>query len=122
MTGSKLIDSSVWLSYFLKGDLKEVIEKDEVLLLSSISLFEIRKKLSKINIPKEDISKSIEFVKKRSLIIPLTAEIAEKAVDFSIENKLPMVDSLIYATAIINQAKLITLDNDFRGLKDIVMF
>ena len=47
MTDSKLIDSSIWLEYLFNGKNKEILEKDEVLLLSVISLFEIEKKLHK---------------------------------------------------------------------------
>ena len=121
MKDSKLVDSSVWIAYFFNGMHKEIIDSDEMLLLSVLSLFEIRKSLSKNKIAEDKIKKSMEFVKRRSLIIEVNTEIAEKAVDFSLENGLPIIDSIIYATSVMNESILVTLDNDFRGLKGVVL-
>ena len=121
MKDSKLIDSSVWLDYFINGHHKNIIDSNEILIISVISLFEVKKKLIKIKVAPETIAKSIDFIKKRSLIIPINDDIAEKAVDISIEKNLPAIDSLIYITAIKNNATLFTLDNDFKGLKNAVL-
>lgn len=121
MTDSKLVDSSVWLAYLFNGQHSELVDLDEVLLLSALSLFEIKKKLSKTRLESNKISRSMEFIKKRSLVIPVSAEIAEKAVEISLENGLSIIDSLIYTTSILNDSILITMDNDFRGLKNAVI-
>ena len=121
MKDSKLIDSSVWIAYFFNGRYSEVIDSDEIILLSALSLFEIKKKLAKSKVDSSKITKSIEFIKKRSLIIPVNIDIAENAVDFSLENGLSIIDSLICATSILNESTLITLDNDFRGLKNVIV-
>jgi len=120
-TDSKLIDSSVWLAYLFNGVYSDIIESDEMLLLSVMSLFEIHRKLAKIKIDSNKISRSMEFIKKRSLVIEVSTEISEKAVDFSLEFKLSTIDSIIYATSILSDATLVTLDNDFRGLKSVVV-
>jgi len=120
-TDSKLIDSSVWLAYLFNGVYSDIIESDEMLLLSVMSLFEIHRKLAKIKIDSNKISRSMEFIKKRSLVIEVSTEISEKAVDFSSEFKLSTIDSIIYATSILSDATLVTLDNDFRGLKSVVV-
>ena len=121
MTDSKLIDSSVWLAYLFNGQFAEFLDSGEILLLSSLSLFEIKKKLMKGNLGNVKIDNSIDFVKKRSLIVPLDAEIAEKAVELSIESDMPAIDSLIYATSLVKNAVLVTLDNDFRGLQKVLL-
>jgi|SRR3989344_5443943 len=121
MIDSKLIDSSVWLSYFFNGTYADVIDSEEIFLLSVLSLFEIKTKLIKSNLDSSKIIQSIDFIKKKSLIIPLDVEITEKAIDFAINNNLPTVDSLIYATAINNNSQLITLDNDFRDLSNVLI-
>ena len=120
-TDSKLIDSSVWLAYLFNGSYKDMIESNEVLLLSALSLFEIKKKLAKSKIDNNKIARSMDFIKKRSLVVPVNEEIAEIAVDIALDNDLPLVDSMIYATAMLNNSTLITLDNDFRGLKNTVV-
>ena len=121
MKDSKLIDSSIWIDYFINGSHKKIIDSNEILMLSALSLFEIKKKLAKMKVSSKTIAKSVGFIKKRSIIIPLNAEIAEKAVDISIEKNLPAIDSLIYITSIKNNATLFTLDNDFKGLKNVVL-
>ena len=121
MKDSKLIDSSVWIVYLFNGRYCEVIDSNDILLLSTLSLFEIKKKLVKSKVEENKIIKSIEFIKKRSLLVPVTIEIAEKAVDFSLDNKLPIIDALIYTTSVANESTLITIDNDFRGLKNVIV-
>ncbi|MBI2657558.1 PIN domain-containing protein [Candidatus Woesearchaeota archaeon] len=121
MTDSKLVDSSVWLAYLFNGQHSDILDSDEVLLLSALSLFEIKKKLSKSRLESNKISRSMEFIKKRSLVIPVSAEIAEKAAEFSLANELSIIDSLIYTTSVLNDSTLITMDNDFRGLKNAMI-
>ena len=121
MTDSKLIDSSVWLSYLLNGEFQNIIEHENIILLSALSLFEIKKKLAKNSMPSGKISKSMDFIKKRSIVIPISAEIAEKAAEIALANKLPAADSLIYATSVLHDSILYTIDNDFRGLKGVLI-
>lgn len=117
---SKFIDSSIWLAYVLEGKHKDIIESSELLLISVLSLFEIHKKLLKVNASKELINSFLSFIKKKSIIINVDEKIVEKAVFFSYENNLPVIDSLIYASSIENESSLFTSDNDFRGLKNVV--
>ena len=117
MTDSKLIDSSVWIAYLVDSSFSEVFESDEILFLSVLSLFEIRKIFTKQKIAPEQITKSIEAIKKRSFLINVDANISELAAEISSRNKLPALDALIYASALKNNAELVTLDNDFRNLE-----
>ena len=119
MTGYNLIDSSVWISYLVNGDHKDLIETQEKLLLATISIIEIRKKFNKLKISNKEISKKIDYIKKQSILISLDENIADKASEIVIEKKIPVADSIIYASALANNAILITLDNDFRNLKNV---
>jgi len=121
VTDFKLIDSSVWVAYFLTGSFRELLEGDEMFFLSVLSLFEIKGILIKKDVPLEKVAVSLNFVKKRSLLIDVNAEISEMAVDFSTKYKIPTIDSLIYASTLKNNATLITLDNDFRGLDRVTV-
>ena len=121
MTDSKLIDSSVWIAYITKKVYSEIIDSEDTLFLSVLSLFEIKKKLIKDKIPNVEIENNIKFVKEKSILIPVTTEITEKAVEISSEKEIPIIDSLIYATSLIHDAVLITLDNDFRNLKNVII-
>ena len=119
MTDNRLIDSAVWLAYLFNSQYKEIIESEGIYLLSVLSLFEIKRKLVKSKLEETKIAKSVDFIKKQSLIIPITSEIAEMSVEISLMHNLATIDSLIYSTSIINKSILLTLDNDFRGLKDV---
>ena len=119
MTATKLLDTSVWLAYFFSSnkEAKKIIEGEIGLFLtSSLSLFEMKKKFLSL---KKDSEKFLDFVKNRSTIIVLTAEIAEHAAEIALHRKLGAVDALIYATSIFSQAELVTADNDFRGLEKV---
>lgn len=119
MTDTKLIDSSVWLDYLINTAHKDLIEEKDILLLSSLSIFEIKKKLFKSNIGEAYILKSLEFIKNRGMIIPVSAQIAEEGANIAIKEDLSIADSIIYTTARLNNAQLLTLDNEFRGLENV---
>jgi len=121
MTGSKLIDSSVWIEYFFNNKYKDLLDSSNILYLSSLSLFEITKKLKKEKVAPTKIKIVVEFIKRKSIIIPITTEIAEAAVEISLKSSLPMADSLIYASSRKCKAHLFTCDNDFRGLEEITI-
>jgi predicted nucleic acid-binding protein len=118
MTEFKFIDSSIWIEYFFNNNYNEIIEVD-ALMTSVLSLFEVKRKLIKEKANSLEISKSIEFIKKRSIIIPVNLEIAEMSASLSEEKNIPAMDSLIYSSALAKNAILITQDNDFRGLKNV---
>ena len=123
MTGSKFLDSSAWLAYFYaeNNEIKSIVESSTILLTSSISLFEVKNKLIKDKTEKIKTQNSIDFIKKRSLIIDIGAEIAEEAVEVATKHKLPIIDSLIYTSSSKNNSELITLDNDFRNLNNVII-
>ncbi|MFA5857002.1 MAG: PIN domain-containing protein [Candidatus Pacearchaeota archaeon] len=117
-----LIDSSIWIDYLINGNHKELIEKEDKLLLATISIIEIKKKFSKLKIPKKEINEKVDYIKKHSIIINLDIKIADKATELVIEKNLAIADSIIYASALLNNALLITLDNDFRGLENVKIY
>ncbi len=121
MTGSKFLDSSAWLAYFYaeNNEIKSIVESSIILLTSSISLFEVKNKLIKDKTEDIKAQNSINFIKERSLIIDVGAEIAEESVDIAKKHKLPVIDSLIYVSSLKNNSELITLDNDFSGLNNV---
>ena len=123
MIDSRFFDSSAWLSYFyaFNDDVRSMVESNILILTSVLSLFEIKNKLIKDKTDIIKMQKSIEFIKKRGLIIDLNSEIAENAVEFSTSYGLHAMDALIYSSALKNNSLLITLDNDFRGLNNTVI-
>jgi len=118
VTDFKILDSSIWIAYLFNGNFKEIIDIDEQLFLSAVSFFEIKTKLLKKKMEKNEINSKMNFIKKKSIILSIDEKIAEKASEFSVDKNIPAIDSLIYATSIINKIRLITADNDFRNLEN----
>ncbi|MEK6928067.1 MAG: PIN domain-containing protein [Nanoarchaeota archaeon] len=118
---SKLLDSSIWLGYFLEGDFSEIVEGDSVLYLSVLSLFEVQRKLYKSSLNKEDIEKGVQFMKEKSILLEVSEEIVNVALKVANEKNVPSMDSIIYSTGVVNSIKVYTKDNDFRGLPNAVV-
>ncbi len=118
MIDFKCLDSSAWLDYFSNAHphIVELVNKGGQIITSSLTLFEVKKKLIAMKVDFEDI---LSFIKKRSVLVVPGTVIAEKAAELSIQKKLAAMDSLIYATSLLSNAELITGDNDFRGLEKV---
>ena len=125
VTGSEiLLDSSAWLSYFLKGDAKVsafVDSKDYLPLTSVMSIFEVKRKLIIEKKNRETIESALKFIKANSFVVDLTTQICEKAAEESIKEKLHALDSLIYVTAKEFNAVLLTGDSDFKSKKNVIL-
>lgn len=119
-----VVDSSGWLEYFggtNRANLfSEAIEKTETLIVPSLSLFEIFKKVYKEK--GEDLALKIVAHMQLGTVINLDSRISIYAAKISVEKSIPMADSIIYATAQLNKATLWTQDNDFRGLAGVKFF
>ena len=117
-----LIDSSGWLEYFMNGPLAEAyapyFKKPQEVTTPTIVLFEVYKKI-KGEAGEEQALMAVNQMEKTN-VIPLTEGIALQAADISLENKLAMADSIIYATALQRGAKVITSDTDFVDLPHVV--
>ncbi|MEX2017153.1 MAG: PIN domain-containing protein [Candidatus Pacearchaeota archaeon] len=119
MTDYNLLDSSIWIDYLINGKHQDLIETEKKLLLATISIIEIIKKLNKLKISKEEIAKKLLYIKKQSILINLDENIADKASQLVLEKNIPVADSVVYASAVLNNAILFTLDNDFRNLSNV---
>ena len=116
-----LIDSSAWLSYFLaENELskKFIEEGNHVLMTSVLSIFEIKRKMSMKNVKQPKIEEFLKFVKTRSLLIELNEKICNNAVELSVKHNLHTIDSLIYCSAVLNKATLISGYKHFEGLEN----
>lgn len=116
-----LLDSSLWVDYFLNGstESKSYIESGNYnLFTSSISLHEIKKRLLKEKYTSNSINQSLDFIKSKSIISDITEKICEQSAEDAVKLKLNTADALIYRTAQNQNALLVTLDYDFKGLKN----
>lgn len=119
MIDTKCMDSSAWLGYYFAqfSLVKEIVDGESILLTSSLSLFEIKKKLLLL---KKDPEAFLAFIKERSEIIEPTIEIVEKAAEVAVKEKLAAIDSLLYTTALLHQAQFVTGDVDFKQCSGVL--
>jgi predicted nucleic acid-binding protein len=119
-----IIDSSLWIEYFLENDIDSsiinTIKNTNKLYIPSICLHEVYRKFLSINdTQKADLSVDIM---QNAVVINLTPKIAIFAVNIGKQLKLPMADSIIYATAKIYNAEIYTQDKHFENLKNVHYF
>lgn len=121
---SYLIDSSVWLGYFLDDvqEAKEKINSSRALLCTSVvSLYEILKNLSRTNLNDSEINNIMDFIERTSLILDVNKKIAFNSFFNSQEYNLHGLDSLIYSTAEENNCIFVTSDSDFRNVPNTIL-
>jgi predicted nucleic acid-binding protein len=119
-----VVDSSAWLEYFADGPnakhFAKTIEAPEELLVPSITLLEVFKRIAQ----QRDESTALQYVAvmQQSKVIELGSALALRAAALGLRHKLPLADSIIYATAQAANATVWTQDADFDGLRDVRYF
>ena len=119
-----VVDSSAWLSYFAGDNNSEAfakpIEAIEELLVPSITLTEVFKNILR----QRGEEMAIEAIAhmEQGKVISLDNRLAVDAACFGVEYKLPLADSIIYATAQRYDAMLWTHDADFKGLEGVKFY
>jgi predicted nucleic acid-binding protein len=114
------MDSSWWIEYFLNtiDDATALIIEDfSKLYVPAIVIYEVFKKL--LVEANEEIASSAVVQMRKGLVVDLDCSLALDAAYISREHKLPMADSIIYATALHYNATLWTQDKHFEGLSQV---
>lgn len=118
-----VVDSSGWVEYMGDGakasSFAAYLESPEKLLLPSIIVYEVHKKLVReqgLHMAGVFLSQAFSF---RDRLLDLTLELSILAAQTSLETRLPMADAIIYATAQHHRAQLITSDSHFANLPGV---
>jgi len=116
-----VVDSSAWLSYFASdgnsGVFAEPIEKLSELLVPSITITEVFKNVLRQR--GEEAALIVTAHMEQGKVVPLNSELAKDAAKFGVLHKLPLADSIIFATAQKFSAAIWTQDSDFEGLANV---
>ncbi len=116
-----VVDSSGWIELFTNGPLAErflsVLDDEEHLVVPAISILEVFKWVLREHSEAQAIQAAA--VMQRGLVVDLDSRLEIAAAQLSHELRLPMADSIILATARAHQARLYTLDADFKDLHDV---
>jgi len=119
-----IVDTSLWIEFFagtpLDKSIVNVLSNNNELYVPTICLYEVKKKFLTDNDTVKAVS-AIDIMKK-GMVIDIDSEIALLASDISKQHKLPMADSIIYATAVLWDAELYTQDKHFENLDRVHYF
>ena len=130
---SYVIDTYAWIEYVrgtAAGDAAKMYIEDQRSIMPTIVILEFERYLLKRLGEGSDTAAGYEakkeFVKSVSTLIPLDYEISisEAKIDVEMKEKKKnwgMADSIVLATARHLNAKVVTGDEHFRGLKEAVM-
>ena len=116
-----LVDSSGWLEYFADGKNADffsgAIEDTDNLIVSTINLYEIFKNI----LQQRDENSAFQAIAlmQQAKVVDVDSSISLLAAKQSIDLKLPMAESFIFATANAYNATLWTQDSDFKDISGI---
>jgi len=116
-----VVDSSGWIEVFTDGEHAEhflaLMADERALVVPAISIFEVYKWVLREHGEAQAIQAAA--VMQNAQVVDLDSRLALAAAQLSHGLQLPMADSIILATARDHQARLHTMDSDFRGLPDV---
>jgi predicted nucleic acid-binding protein len=116
-----VVDSSGWIEVFTNGPLTDrflaVLETEASLVVPAISILEVFKWVLREHSEAQAIQAAA--VMQRGMVVDLDSRLAIAAAQLSHTLRLPMADSIILATARAHQARLYTMDADFKDLHDV---
>ncbi len=119
-----LVDSSGWLEYLSDGknadSFSTPLNDIENVIVPTICIYEV----FKVVLREKSENEALQAVAlmKQGNIVDLSFEISIQAARFSIDNKIPMADSIIYTTGQIYNAIIWTQDDDFKNLPGVKYF
>jgi predicted nucleic acid-binding protein len=116
-----VVDSSAWLEYFADGPnarfFAPAIEDLKDLVVPSICIVEVFRRMMQQLGP--DAALRAAAAMQQGSVVSLDLGLAIDAGKIGVERKLPLADSIVFATARALGATLWTQDGDFEGLEDV---
>jgi predicted nucleic acid-binding protein len=116
-----VVDSSAWLEYFAAGPnaayFSAAIENTAELIVPTLCLYEVFKRI--VQQRSENEALQAIAVMQQGKTVDLDSQIALNAARVSMDYKLPMADSVILSSAMVNQATLWTQDAHFEKIPNV---
>jgi predicted nucleic acid-binding protein len=118
---TNLVDASGWIEYFTGAPNAEIfapaIEAPERLVVASLSILEVFKWI--LREKNDDAALQASALMQQGRVVDLDSMLALRAAKLGLEHRLPLADSIMYATAQAYGATLWTQDSDFEGLPGV---
>jgi predicted nucleic acid-binding protein len=123
-SGPNVVDSSAWLEYFANGPgakhFAGAIEAVGRLVVPAVCLLEVFKVVLRQR-GESDALQAVALMQ-QGTVVDLDAPLAVAAAKAGVEHKLPLADSIVYATAELVTGVVWTQDEDFEGLPNVEYF
>jgi predicted nucleic acid-binding protein len=97
-----------------------MLDRMNEVIVPTIVILEVFKKLLQITSESEAIIFIAQM--KKGILIPLDFDLSLSAAVYGREFKLPLADSIIYATAMKHNATLYTMDKHFKSLPNVQFY
>jgi toxin FitB len=119
-----VVDSSAWLAYLADepgaGSFAPSIESTDALVVPTTCLTEVFKVVARQR--GEGDALQVIALMQQSTVVALDDNLALSAAMLGAEHRLPLADSIVYATARQFDAIVWTQDEDFKGLPNVKFF
>ena len=119
-----LVDTCGWIEYLANGKLKpsftNYLAKESELVIPTIIQFELYKWICRER--DESLALNVIGVTERGTVVSLDTNLALMAADCAQQYHLAMADSIIYACAQLYEVELITCDEHFKTLPNVIYF
>ena len=116
-----VVDSSAWLAYFAEepsaAEFAAAIEDTRRLVVPAVCLLEVFKVVARQR--GDGAALQAVAVMQQGEVVDLDASLALSAASLALVHKLPLADSVVYATARTVSGVVWTQDDDFEGLPDV---
>lgn len=116
-----VVDSSGWLEYLADGPNADFFANSILatadLLVPTLSLYEVFKRV--LQQRGEDDALQAVALMRQGIIVELSAPLALSAARISLNDKIPMADSIMLATARAYAATLWSQDSDFEKIAGV---
>ena len=117
-----LVDSWAWIEYFKGSEAgkkaKQIIESGQQILVSTINIGEVY--LFLLRHDQKQADHFIQFMLQTSFIIPLETTTALNAATLKNKLKMGMADAIVLASAEDHKADILTGDDDFKNMKNVI--
>ena len=114
-------DNIPWLEVLTDGPLASryasYLKDPDRVITPVVVLFEVYKWVKRERSEEEALIAAAQIEKTR--VVPLTSTVALTAADLGLEHGLAFADSVVYSTALLNRAELVTSDRDFASLPGV---
>lgn len=115
-----ILDTSCWIEFFLGSERASSYAHHigtSTVIVPSLCLFEVVRTLLK-NFDNEDVLQALSIMQQQT-VIPLSETVAINAAQLAVNLNLSTADAVVYATAQLHHAMLITHDTDLVGFDGV---